>query len=266
MGIYAKKSLGQNFLWHPGTLQKIIESADLKPGEMVVEVGPGEGFLTEAMLKKGAHVTSIELDDRLIPILTEKFKNYPHFKLLHADALTFAAPKTPYRVVANLPYYITSPLLNHFLKGQLPSHRPTDMVVMVQKEVAEKICAQPGDMSVLAVHVQLFGTPKRVAKVPASHFRPAPKVDSAVIHIKTKNPDLTKEAVENLLKMVHAGFAHKRKKLIRNLEILPIEKEALKKTFQLLGLSENTRAETLSIEDWKRIQKSLAVGVDKALK
>jgi 16S rRNA (adenine1518-N6/adenine1519-N6)-dimethyltransferase len=256
---HAKKSLGQNFLWHRGTLEKILTAANLKPEETVLEIGPGEGFLTEALLGKGAHVTAIELDDRLIPVLTKKFKGNPRFKLIHADALTILPPKAPYKVVANLPYYITSPLLNHFLKNQPPSRRPTDMTVMVQKEVAEKICAQPGDMSVLAVHVQLFGTPKRVAKVPASHFRPAPKVDSAIIHIKTKNPDLTEEEVDNLLRVVHAGFAHKRKKLIRNLEALPIKKEVLKKTFQSLGISENTRAETLSIENWEGIQKWLFV-------
>lgn len=257
MRLQAKKSLGQNFLWHRGTLEKILNAADLKPGEVVLEVGPGEGFLTEGLLEKGTHVTAIELDDRLIPRLREKFKDYPHFKLVHTDALTFNPPETPYKVVANLPYYITSPLLNHFLKNQPHNRRPTDMVVMVQKEVAEKMCAQPGDMSVLAVNVQLFGVPKRVTKVPASHFKPVPNVDSAVVHIHVKPSTLDEKTINGVIRLVHAGFAHKRKKLIRNLRVLEFKKEELEKTFQTLNLSENTRAEELSLEDWTKIQQLL---------
>ena len=146
--------------------------------------------------------------------------------------------------MANIPYYITSPLINHFLREQPPEKRPQSLTLLVQKEVAQKICSKPGKLSVLALQVHFFGTPKLIAKVPPSHFSPAPKVDSAILQINLhrksliKNSDLTK-----LFELIHRGFAHKRKKLIRNLN-------ATSEQFAKLNLSENTRAEELTIQDW----------------
>lgn len=253
--IHAKKSLGQNFLHHQGTLAKIIETADLKPTDYVVEIGPGHGILTQALLLRSKHVTSIELDTRLIPELTQKFATpitEEKLTLLHQDALDWTPPSTPYKLVANIPYYITSPLLNHFLREQPENRRPQLLVLLVQKEVAQKICPVPhpsANLNVLALQVQLFGTPKIIAKIPSSHFSPAPKVDSAILHIEIKKPPLADKNIPRFFQIIHAGFAHKRKKLIRNLEaVLP--KTTLKTLFKKLNLSENTRAEELNLVEW----------------
>ena len=247
MTISAKKSLGQNFLNNEETLQKIVAAADLKPTDHIVEIGPGKGALTTQLIKKAKQVTAIELDDRLIPFLNKKFDNKPHFTLLHQDALTFAPPETPYKLVANIPYYITSPLINHFLREQSPSKRPTEITLLVQKEVAEKICAHDGKMSVLAMQVHLFGTPQLIAIVPPEHFDPAPKVDSAILHIKLhKKPHIPNEEIPKFFKTIHRAFAQKRKKLTNNLNIDP-------QILTELGIDKNARAETLSLNDWLRL-------------
>jgi 16S rRNA (adenine1518-N6/adenine1519-N6)-dimethyltransferase len=232
----AKKSLGQNFLTHRGTLNKILAAANLSPTDHVIEIGPGKGVLTAELLERVNQVEAIELDDRLIPILTEKF---PNLKIHHQDALKFTPPKTPYKLVANIPYYITSPIINHFLREQPPKQRPQSLTLLVQKEVAQKICAKPGKLSVLALQVQLFGTPKLIAKVPPSHFSPKPKVDSAILHIEISPEPLT-DKIDQFFNLIHRGFAHKRKKLIRNLGLTPKE----------FPFPENSRAEELTLQDW----------------
>lgn len=239
----AKKSLGQNFLMHRGTLNKILRTANISSKEHVLEIGPGHGVLTEKLLENAKKVTAIELDDRLIPELTEKFTNHKNFTLLHQDALTFTPPKTPYKLVANIPYYITSPIINHFLREQPASNRPKQMTLLVQKEVAKKITT---GNNVLALQVLPFGTPKLIAKVPPSHFKPAPKVDSAILQITMHAEPLIPDAdLPKFFELIHAGFAHKRKKLIRNLE-----KIILPKSFPF---PENTRAEELTLENWKTL-------------
>ncbi len=242
--LHAKKSLGQNFLKHRGTLNKIITAANLQPTDHIIEIGPGKGVLTAELIKHAAQVTTIELDDRLIPFLNEKFSEESNLKILHQDALKFTPPKTPYKLVANIPYYITSPIINHFLREQPLSQRPQTLTLLVQKEVAQKICAKPGNLSILALQAQLFGTPKIITKVPPSHFSPAPKVDSAILQINIyQKPLINDSDIPKFFDLIHRGFAHKRKKLIRNLN-MPIE------TFKKLKLSENIRAEALTLEDW----------------
>ncbi len=237
----AKKSLGQNFLTHKGTLHKIVQAADLSAKDQIIEIGPGHGVLTHELAQSAQKVTTIELDDRLIPELKEKFADQSNVKILHQDALTFTPPKTPYKLVANIPYYITSPILNHFLREQPHDRRPTHCTLLVQKEVAQKICAKPGNLSVLALQVQLFGTPKIVAKVPPSHFNPAPKVDSAILTIEMHpKPIIPDSDLPKFFELLHAGFAHKRKKLIRNLKFTP----------EKWPFDENIRAEALTIENW----------------
>ena len=245
----AKKSLGQHFLNNASTLRKIIESSGVKKDDIVIEIGPGHGVLTQSLAKKGVLLTSIELDRDLIAELTKKFASHKNVKILQGNALDFTPPKTPYHIVANIPYYITSPLINHFLREQPADQRPQTITLLVQKEVAQKICAKPGDLSVLALQVLLFGTPKIIDNVPASHFSPPPKVDSAILHIEIKKPPLAEKDIRRFFTLVHVGFAHKRKKLIRNLEsVLP--KEKLQTLFKKMGLSENARAEELNLLEW----------------
>ncbi|OGJ55266.1 ribosomal RNA small subunit methyltransferase A, partial [Candidatus Peregrinibacteria bacterium RIFOXYB2_FULL_41_88] len=192
----AKKSLGQNFLNNQETLASIISAADLNKNDQVIEIGPGHGVLTEELVKNAGSVTAIELDADLIPELKCKFLQDQNFKLINQNALEFTPPKTPYKLVANIPYYITSPIINHFLREQRPESRPTLIVLLVQKEVAEKICAKDGSLSVLAIQVHLFGHPEIIATVPASHFTPAPKVDSAIIKITVDKQIIEPEEIK----------------------------------------------------------------------
>ena len=232
-----KKSLGQNFLTDCSVLDKIIDAAKLSKDDYVIEVGPGKGILTEQLLKHAGKVTAIELDERLIEHLS-RIKN---LDLIHGNAMDYIPPGGKYKVVANIPYYITSPLLSHFLENP---RRPSKMVLLVQKEVAEKICARPGDMNVLAIHVQVFGKPKIVCNVPASAFDPAPKVDSAVIVIDVYYEPLI-EDFKRLFGVMHRAFGGKRKKLSNT---LPDLKERLVE----LGLND-LRPEKLSIRDWMKL-------------
>ena len=240
----AKKSLGQNFLQDKSVLAKIIKTADLSPHDEIIEVGPGHGILTEELAASAKKVTTIELDDRLIPILKEKFAHLKNIELIHQNALDFPPPSTPYKLVANIPYYITSPLISHFLHTE---NRPTKIVLLVQKEVAEKICADK-KLNVLAIHVQNFGKPHLIATVPPSAFKPAPKVDSAIIEIEVYKKPLI-EDYKSLFKLVHQAFSQKRKKLSNSLHHL---KPQLKK----LGLLD-LRPENLTLKDWGKLQNSL---------
>lgn len=257
--IKPKKSLGQNFLKDRGTLQKIVDAANIAPDETVVEIGPGHGILTHELASRAKRVIALELDQQLIPELLMKFPPYSNVAILHQDALTFTPPSEPYKLVANIPYYITSPILNRFLREQPESCRPTSLTLLVQKEVAEKIIAKNGTKqethhSVLSLQVHLFGTPKIVAIVPASHFSPAPKVDSAILHITRHTPLLPDSDLEPFFKLLHMGFSHPRKKLIRNLCGLGwLTFEDLQKIFTQLKLDENARAENLTIEQWEKV-------------
>lgn len=233
----AKKSLGQNFLKDRNVLAKIIEAADLSRDDYVIEVGPGKGVLTHELIKRAGRVTAIELDDRLIPGLRE----IKDLDLVHGNALDWIPPGGDYKVVANIPYYITSPLISHFLQAE---SRPSKMVLLVQKEVAEKICAQPGKLNVLAIHVQVFGKPRIVCNVKASAFDPQPKVDSAIIVIDVYDKPLV-EDYKKFFGVVHRGFSNKRKMLSNSLK-------DMKDRLIELGF-ENLRPENLSIEDWLKL-------------
>ena len=238
----AKKHLGQNFLHSTGTLHKIIQAAELTDSDHVVEVGPGKGFLTEKLLEKAGSVTAIEKDSDLIPLLQNKF---PNLDLIEGDALKFSPPKK-YKLVANIPYYITSPLINHFLKDQ--ESRPELIVLMTQKEVAEKATAKPGKLSVLALNIQTFGEIKHVCKVPAGNFSPAPKVDSAVIKITPfASPLVPAELLPIYFKLIETAFTQKRK-MIRN----TVPKEALEKA----GIDPTLRPQMLTIENWTKLARA----------
>ncbi|MBU1992703.1 MAG: 16S rRNA (adenine(1518)-N(6)/adenine(1519)-N(6))-dimethyltransferase RsmA [Patescibacteria group bacterium] len=246
--LWAKKRFGQNFLTNRGILEKIIKTGEIKKTDHVIEVGPGLGTLTLELEKYAKRVTAIEADKYLIPILKEHLKKA---KIVHMDALKFTPPATKYKVIANIPYNITSPLLTHFLTAK---KRPEKIVFLVQKEVAEKICAKEGNLNVLAINVQIFGKPRIVAKVSPGSFHPAPKVDSAILEIKVFEKPLV-EDFENFIKIVKAGFSQKRKKLINSLSSsLKIPTKELE---GILGKYKDKRAQALSITDWTTLLKPL---------
>ncbi|MCJ7669214.1 MAG: 16S rRNA (adenine(1518)-N(6)/adenine(1519)-N(6))-dimethyltransferase RsmA, partial [Dehalococcoidia bacterium] len=189
-GFRPKKSLGQHFLIDEAVLERILSAAELSPGDIVVEIGPGLGILTEGLAKRGARVIAVELDSKLVALLKKRLATFPDVKIIHADILevtprqllqnnlTASEPVRGYKVIANLPYYITSPVLSHFLEAQ---PRPSEMVVMVQKEVGEAIAATPGKMRLLSVKTQFYSKPAIISYVPAASFYPPPKVDSVIL-------------------------------------------------------------------------------------
>jgi 16S rRNA (adenine1518-N6/adenine1519-N6)-dimethyltransferase len=263
--IKAKKSLGQNFLKDDAVLQRIVESANLSADDMVIEIGPGHGTLTELLAQKCKKVIAIELDDRLIPILTEKFKINNKVEIVHEDILKInlpefisnklAKPKAGYKVVANLPYYITSPIIRLFLETEYP---PKEMILMVQKEVAERICAQAGKMSILAVSVQYYAQPEYLFTVPNESFEPMPKVESALIKISNIKSQISNQERKNFFRIVRAGFSAKRKTLVNNLSNgLLIDKKEIEEKLISIGFSKNTRAQELGVEDWNKLIKML---------
>jgi 16S rRNA (adenine1518-N6/adenine1519-N6)-dimethyltransferase len=255
--IKAKKSLGQNFLQDNTILNKIITAGDVNSEDKVIEIGPGLGALTELLLARNCNLTAIELDDRLIPILNNKFANRGNFELLHMNALDYIPPNEPYKVIANIPYYITSPLINHFLSKQSLKNQqlPETIVILIQKEVAEKICSEKS--SVISLMVKLFGDVELVTKVPAKAFKPAPKVDSAVIKISNiKDPKLAQ--LEDFFRLTKACFLNPRKTIKNNLQhyqTLKAKEINPDKIFNQLGINPIQRPETLSLADWLNLHK-----------
>jgi 16S rRNA (adenine1518-N6/adenine1519-N6)-dimethyltransferase len=261
MTIQAKKSLGQNFLKNDGVLQKIADAGELSTSDIVLEVGPGEGALTEKLLGKGCEVIAVEKDHRLISILQEKFAKEilnGNFKIFEGDILEDDAEKWgiengKFKIVANIPYYITGQFFRKFLSGKI---KPTKMVILVQKEIAERIVARNGKESLLSISVKIYGEPKIVAKVSKGSFVPAPKVDSAVISIENISGKnfIGGKSEERFFEILKAGFAHKRKVLISNLKEYFDEKEInTSEVFTNLNLLKKIRAEDLGLEDWKKL-------------
>jgi len=259
----AKKSLGQHFLVDAGVLHKIIEAAELSPGDTVIEVGPGLGVLTAELTRRAGRVIAVELDDNLAVVLKDTLSWAENLAVVHGNILELAPSQLlensvkpsfrlnggGYKVVANLPYYITSAVLRHFLEAEV---KPSLMVVMVQKEVARAITAQPGEMSLLSVAVQFYGEPKIISKVPARSFYPAPNVDSAILKIKVyPTPPLPAADTEGFFGLVRAGFCANRKQLVNSLaQGLAIPKDRVLLLLTQAGIEPRRRAETLSIKEW----------------
>ncbi len=248
----AKKSLGQNFLRHPHTAERIVKEARVEENEVVVEIGPGTGVLTHALLKSAKKVIAVETDDDLLPLLKKKFAEEIQNKkleLLHADIRSYSFPKTPFILVANVPFYITGEILRVVLEGKT---KPGRMTVVVQKEVAERI-ARDKKSSILKLSVSVFGTPRYAFTIPAGGFSPQPNVDAAVLCIEDiKNPFKNKKEEEYFFNLIHAGFAQKRKRLAKNLE--PVcSKEKIGQIFSALSIEENARAEELTLSTWKSL-------------
>ncbi|MCC6456805.1 MAG: ribosomal RNA small subunit methyltransferase A [Caldilineaceae bacterium] len=268
-----KKSLGQNFLIDAGYLDRIVAAADLTPTDTVLEIGPGVGTLTSRLAAQAGHVVAVELDDRLIALLRADFASQPHVQIVHADILEVdpaallaahvqegsaaGSLAREYKVVANLPYYITSLVLRQLLEATRP---PALAVLMVQKEVAERICATPGDLSLLAVSVQFYAVPRIVLRVPAGAFYPAPKVDSAVLRLEVRpEPAVTGVSPKAFFRVVRAGFGQKRKQLANSLSAgLALPKSVVQHALESAAIDPKRRAETLSLPEWGTLSRLLA--------
>lgn len=255
--IHAKKSLGQNFLISDHALETIIEAGNVTNTDIVVEVGPGKGALTQKLVKKAKKTIAIEKDDRLISVLTEMFANEiknGSFELVHGDALEFDPTKYglksgEYKIIANIPYYITGSFFKKYFEEVV---QPNTMVLMVQKEVAERIAREPKE-SILSLSVKAYGTPKYVHTVSKKLFRPVPNVDSAILAVYNINKNFFQKFSETFFfDIIKAGFAHKRKKLTSNLTEA-VGKEKIHETFTQLNLSTDTRAEDLSLATWQQL-------------
>ncbi len=260
-GLEAKKSLGQHFLVDGAYLKAILSAAELTRDDQVIEVGPGLGVLTQALAERAGKVIAVEKDDNLSALLKERLVSYSNVSIVHEDIMKadvtslvamFDSGDAPrYKVVANLPYYITSPVLRLFLEA---GTKPERLVVMVQKEVAKQICAQPGDMSLLSVGIQLYGQPKIVKYVPARAFYPAPDVDSAVLKISVLPAPRVDVGVGTFFAVVRAGFSAARKQIGNSLSKgLDLPKEEALKLLAAADIDARRRAETLSIEEWGRL-------------
>lgn len=256
MPIHAKKTLGQNFLRSKSAIRTIIKSADIKKGEMVLEIGPGKGVLTQALLEAGATVVAVEKDARLIPLLEDIFRTAieeNRLYLIHGDILELF-PNIPliisndYKVVANIPYYISGALLRLLLESNI---QPQLMVLMLQKEVAKRIVARDGKESILSISVKVYGIPEYVDTIKKESFSPQPKVDSAILLIKNISRDFfkNKEAEVLFFKILKKTFGQKRKTLKHTLtKVLNINTETLTKK---IPIDLKRRPETLDQEEWK---------------
>ncbi len=249
-----RQALAQHFLADRGVLRRIIEAADLSPGDAVVEVGPGRGVLTRELARRAGHVTAVEIDPILAAALPSILGNPSNLTVVHADARTADLGVLPpgYKVVANLPYYAANPLVRRFLEAPV---KPRLMVVTVQKEVAQAMAAPPGRMTLLSVAVQLYGAPSVVCVAPPGAFRPPPKVESAVVRIDVfPSPKLGPDQAPRFFKLAQAGFAAPRKQLRNSLALglstPPGEAGGL---LDRAGIEPSRRPGTLSVDEWLKL-------------
>lgn len=265
--IRPKKSLGQNFLVDAGAARRIVEAAELSTQDQVLEVGPGVGTLTHQLAAEAAHVVAVELDQRLFPALQHALAGCANVELVHGDILE-VDPKTffsaPYKVVANLPYYITSAVLRHLLESP---PQPVLMVVTVQEEVARRIVAQPGDLSLLALGVQFYGRPRIVTRIKAGSFYPRPKVNSAVVQIDLRpnaRPQLgldLSDDVDLFFHLAQAGFNQRRKQLRNALTNgTQWSRSEIETVMARAEIDPRRRAETLSLEEWAALTRAVQQG------
>lgn len=250
-----KKSLGQHWLKDPEILADIAEAAELTGDDVVLEIGPGLGTLTSRLLARANSVTAVEFDADLARKLPGQFPG-KKLAVVNQDILQFDLNQLPknYKVVANVPYYITSKIVEKLMTA---GNKPSIAVLLVQKEVAERIAAEAGNMSILSVSVQIFAEAELDIEVPRQFFTPPPKVDSQVVILRTRNnPLIAPEDQKDFFRIVKAGFSAKRKKLRSSLSGgLGIDKSAVEELLKNAGISPDARAEDLAIEDWKRLLK-----------
>lgn len=255
-GLRADKSLGQNFLQDSFALEKIVAAAEIQPTDTVLEIGPGLGSLTRYLAASAKEVVAVELDQDLIPPLEAVIAPYQNVRVIYGDILDLSPQalitQDDYLVVANIPYYITSAVIRHLLEND---SKPRRIVLTIQKEVAERICAKPGDMSLLALSVQVYGKPGFVAKISAESFFPAPKVDSAVLTIDIyPTPQIRSELLNSFFKLIKAGFSQKRKTLRNSLSAgLHLAPDKVASILIQVDIDPQRRAETLGLKEWERL-------------
>ncbi len=259
--LHASRRLGQNFLISPGVVRAVVEAAEIENGDRVLEIGPGIGTLTQGLLEAGAEVTAVELDKKLPAVLAETLRGYAHLKVVQGDILKTDIPALmgdqPFKVAANLPYYITTPILLSLLEQSLPI---THIVTMVQKEVAERMTARPGgkDYGALSVAVQYHTEPEIVLDVPPSCFFPAPEVDSAVIACAVrKTPAVAVQDEKLFFRVVKASFGQRRKTLSNALKPLSFSKMQSGDALRGAGIDSTRRGETLSLAEFAAIANKL---------
>jgi 16S rRNA (adenine1518-N6/adenine1519-N6)-dimethyltransferase len=258
-GLRPRKSLGQNFLLDEHWLERVAEAADIQPHDTVLEVGAGLGSLTRHLSLRAERVLAVELDPALLPLLHTVTAGFANIQIVPGDILELPLekllgeiPAGSYRVAANIPYYITSAVIRRLLESFV---RPSRMVLTVQQEVAQRICAAPGDMSLLALSVQYYGSPSIVGTIPAAAFYPAPKVESAIVSIhldpiSPPDPQLSKW----FFRLAKAGFSQKRKMLRNTLAAgLGIKPVDVLPRLEMAGIESQRRAETLSVGEWIRL-------------
>lgn len=247
------KGLGQNFLVDEYALERITEVAEISPQDTVLEIGAGIGHLTRYLAVKAKRVVAVELDRRFILPLEEALAPYNNVRIVQGDILNLEpqelVPEGDYIVVANIPYYITSAIIRHLLEADV---KPRRLILTIQREVAQRICAVAGDMSVLALSVQVYGEPYITSRIPAEAFYPPPKVDSASIRIDLyPHPIVPYEKIDPFFKLVKAGFQHKRKTLRNSISAgMGWEKEQTEALLEAAGIDPRRRAETLSLPEW----------------
>lgn len=260
--IKMSKKLGQNFLIKRGIVDEIVHAAELTPGEPVLEVGPGIGTLTQGLVQSGADVTAIELDRRLLAVLDTTLASYDNVRIIHGDVLKLDVPSImnhkPFKVVANLPYYITTPIIMSLLESKLPIER---LVVMVQKEVALRMVAKPGrkDYGALSVAVQYYTEPDIVLDVPPKSFLPAPAVTSSVIRcvLRDKPPvDVIDEKL--FFRVVKAGFAQRRKTFANTMKTTGLSKDRIEELLAKANIDGQRRGETFTLQEFADVANAWA--------
>ncbi len=257
-----RKSLGQNFLIDEAALARVAAAAELSPEDTVLEIGPGLGSLTRHLAAAARRVVAVEIDASLLPALEHTVQAFPNVEVIHADILQVdlgrqAGLPPGYQVVANIPYYITSAVIQHLLEAAV---RPRRMVLTVQREVAERVVAGPGDMSLLAISVQFYAVPRIMARLPAGVFYPRPDVDSAVVRLDVRDePAVAVADTKCFFRVVRAGFSQKRKQLRNALAGgLRLDAQAAGALLARAGVAPQRRAETLSLEEWGRVARAAA--------
>ena len=247
-----KKGLGQNFLINKNVLQKICDSAKINSTETILEIGPGPGALSQCLIQQAKKVVSVEFDSQMAQLLQTNFSNANNFEVINMNALEYCPDFSDYKIVANIPYHITSPLLRHYLLEV--KNKPSVVVLLIQDEVAKKI-TDPKNLSLLSIQVKIFGEPEYLFKVSCKDFYPAPKVDSAVIAVKAlSKPLVSKEKMDTFFRTVKIGFSQKRKKLINSfVSGTHRSKEEIEEIFFQANIDPNRRPQTLSIEEWKNL-------------
>ena len=250
------KSLGQNFLISQKALNDFINACDLKKNDIVLEIGPGLGTITQAIAPKVEKVIAVEKDLKMCEITREILQGFKNIEIVNEDILKYRVViKNPYKVVGNLPFYITAPVIRIFLESEKP---PQEMIFMIQKEVGQRICAEPPNMNLLAVSVQFYSKPKIISYLPKNSFWPQPKVDSAIVKLSNVKYPVLNVNKDLFFKVVKAGFSSPRKQLRNNLsKKLGINKEKTERWLLKNNIQPSQRAETLSVLDWINLVKTL---------